>query len=323
MEDNPGAEGSEFAPCAATLWHCACCGKSDVIAVVDTHAIIAAYNATKEAADGVALAKLLGGIVGRQVVAVRVVEDMAAARSQDLDDQQYVRRLVAQAQTALREIVPDGGIEVVPVIDPMLARGLHQVARNDGASFLVVGSSHYGPIGRVLLGGSAELVLEGAPCPVAVAPRDFRERATLEPQVVGVAYDASPEAHDALRLGVELATRSGGALRIIGIRPRVGEGAMLRAPGTELDEAAMAEAKAEAQQLATDATDVEVVVVEGDPAMSLLAETEGAVGLMIAGSRGRGSFRRALLGSVSTALVRRASCPVIVVPQTEQHREQH
>jgi nucleotide-binding universal stress UspA family protein len=287
---------------------------------METHAIIAAYNGTKEAADGVALARLLGGIVGRQVVAVRVIEDMAAARSQDLEDQQYIRHLVAQTRSALEQTVTDGAIEVMPVVDPMLARGLHAAARNEDAAFLVVGSSHYGPIGRVLLGGSAELVLEGAPCPVAVAPRDFRDRAALEPRVIGVAYDTSPEAREALRLGAGLASRSGSALRIIGIRPRVGEGALLRAPGTELDEAGMADAKAEAEQHDGGVNAVETVVIEGDPAMSLLGETEGAVGLMIAGSRGRGSFRRALLGSVSTALVRRASCPVIVVPQ-QQHQQ--
>jgi nucleotide-binding universal stress UspA family protein len=287
---------------------------------MESRAIVAAYNGTREAADGVVLATLLGGIVGRPVVAVRVIEDMAAGRSQDPEDQQYIRRLVTETYGALGALVADGSIEVVPIVDPMLARGLHEVARNEAATFLVVGSSHYGPLGRVLLGGSAELVLEGAPCAVAVAPRDFRTRAALDPRVIGVAYDGSPSARDALRLGAQLADLSGATLRIVGIRPRAGEGALLRAPGTELDDAAIAEAEAEAVQLAQGASAIDSLVVEGDPAMSLLGQTEGEVGLMVAGSRGRGSLRRALLGSVSTALVRRAKCPVIVVPQPEAAR---
>ena len=37
------------------------------------------------------------------------------------------------------------------------------------------------------------------------------------------------------------------------------------------------------------------------------------VGLIVMGSRGRGGMRRALMGSVSDAVVRHAHCPVLVV----------
>jgi nucleotide-binding universal stress UspA family protein len=43
-----------------------------------------------------------------------------------------------------------------------------------------------------------------------------------------------------------------------------------------------------------------------------LAEDLGA-GLIVMGSRGRGGIRRALMGSVSDAVVRHAHCPVLVV----------
>ena len=36
-------------------------------------------------------------------------------------------------------------------------------------------------------------------------------------------------------------------------------------------------------------------------------------GLIVLGSRGRGGIRRALMGSVSDAVVRHAHCPVLVV----------
>jgi nucleotide-binding universal stress UspA family protein len=47
-----------------------------------------------------------------------------------------------------------------------------------------------------------------------------------------------------------------------------------------------------------------------------LAEDLG-VGLVVVGSRGRGGIRRALMGSVSDAVVRHAHCPVLVVRQQE------
>ena len=43
-----------------------------------------------------------------------------------------------------------------------------------------------------------------------------------------------------------------------------------------------------------------------------LAEEMGA-GLIVTGSRGQGSIKRALMGSVSSSVVHHAHCPVMVV----------
>ena len=59
----------------------------------------------------------------------------------------------------------------------------------------------------------------------------------------------------------------------------------------------------------------ETMVVEGDPASALCqlaAELPATV--MVAGSRGRGGLKRALLGSVSDHLVRHAPCPIVITP---------
>lgn len=48
-----------------------------------------------------------------------------------------------------------------------------------------------------------------------------------------------------------------------------------------------------------------------------LAEEVG-VGLVVIGSRGQGPFKRALLGSVSTSVVRHAHCPVLVTRGEEE-----
>ena len=58
---------------------------------------------------------------------------------------------------------------------------------------------------------------------------------------------------------------------------------------------------------------VETLAVEGDPGRALcdLAAERGAT-VIVAGSRGRGGLKRAVLGSVSDHLVRNAPCPVLV-----------
>jgi nucleotide-binding universal stress UspA family protein len=70
-------------------------------------------------------------------------------------------------------------------------------------------------------------------------------------------------------------------------------------------------------QVARDAdlTDVERKLEFGSPAEALadLADEEEAE-LIVVGSRGRGAFTAAFLGSVSSSLVGIARCPVLIVP---------
>jgi|SRR5699024_2899385 len=56
-----------------------------------------------------------------------------------------------------------------------------------------------------------------------------------------------------------------------------------------------------------------ITTQEGPPAAILLERAEQA-DLIVVGSRGRGGFARMLLGSVSSAVVHHAPCPVVVIP---------
>lgn len=59
--------------------------------------------------------------------------------------------------------------------------------------------------------------------------------------------------------------------------------------------------------------ELEPLPSEGGPAAAVLAAAHDAA-LIVVGSRGRGTAGSALLGSVSSAVLRQAPCPVVVVP---------
>ncbi len=58
------------------------------------------------------------------------------------------------------------------------------------------------------------------------------------------------------------------------------------------------------------------LLVRDSPAHAILQAAEGA-DLIVIGSRGRGGFAGLLLGSVSQQVVHHATCPVVVIPFSE------
>ncbi len=69
------------------------------------------------------------------------------------------------------------------------------------------------------------------------------------------------------------------------------------------------------QQLEEEGVPTTVVQVTGRPVVTILeACKEHHIDLLVMASRGRGGLERMLLGSVAEAVVRRAPCPVLIVP---------
>jgi nucleotide-binding universal stress UspA family protein len=87
------------------------------------------------------------------------------------------------------------------------------------------------------------------------------------------------------------------------------------------DQAQVAEGERVVREVAAalGAPEAETVVLRGDAGLALcgLAEERDAAAMVI-GTRGRGGFKRALLGSVSDVVVRNAPCPVIVSGASEE-----
>lgn len=140
--------------------------------------------------------------------------------------------------------------------------------------------------------------------------------------VAGV--DGSPSSLAALRWAVSQAQRTGGTVDAVIAWQFPATGSFGWAPVSAIDdldfESVAKHTLEEAiGSLGDEAAGVMVrpVVVQGLAAQVLLDAAAGA-DLLVVGSRGRGGFADALLGSVSQHCVHHASCPVVVMRGQEQ-----
>jgi nucleotide-binding universal stress UspA family protein len=196
--------------------------------------------------------------------------------------------------------------------------GLTTLAQRADASWIALGSSHRGPVGRVLMGSTARSVINGAPCGVAVVPHGWRLRPPEAALRFGVAFTNAPEAREALVSAARLADAARAPLRVYTVVPIPSPAhPMFAATGTSYQDWRRDERR-DAERLAAaavaPATSTEIIVLDGEP-VSCLAEISGDLDLLFVGSRRYGPLRRALLGGVSAPLLDRAHCPVLVVPR--------
>ena len=139
-----------------------------------THPIIAAIDPHRPDDAPLALAARLGRLMGAPVIAAGVVADDGIASA--VPTPEWQRMALEHTQEMLDETVArvDAGVpvETHPVVSSSAPRGLHGLAIKMEAGALVAGASHRGPVGRIVPGSMTERLLLGAPCPVAVAPRE-------------------------------------------------------------------------------------------------------------------------------------------------------
>ncbi len=192
-----------------------------------------------------------------------------------------------------------------------VGRGLHELAEEQRADLLVVGSTRHAVIGRVLMGDDCRAALDGAPCALGVAPRGYG-LVGHELKRIGVGYDGSPESARALAAARELAAAHAGmvkAVRVVSLQ-EVREDKPIPADWPDAVEELIEDHSRELAQL----QDVEGVVTYGGPREELV-QAGKELDLLIVGSRGYGPIGRLFHGSLSRYLVGRATCPLLVLPR--------
>lgn len=253
-----------------------------------------------------------GAVARERRVAARLDEDLATDASGALDE-------------VKGELENEGiAVDYRELDNTSAARALHEAAEAQDAGLLVVGSTNRGAIGRVLPGSTADRLMHGAPCPIAIVPHGWEAGGGLDS--IGVAYVDTDEGREALRSGYALARRAGATLRVltavkaglsaygeteVGTDLEPGKG--LTEIEGELRTQAESALRREIEALG-DGVPVEADAFVEDPADVLIRVSEN-LDLIVCGSRGYGPLRAVLLGGVSRRLAADARCPVIVLPR--------
>lgn len=196
------------------------------------------------------------------------------------------------------------------------------------AKLVIVGSRGRGGFAGRVLGSVASGLPAHARCPTVVVPRrersdgssDSAPAAARGPVVAGV--DGSEQSRLVLRTAARQAERLGTALRVFVAMPLLDEWTYWY-PTYSDDHISVEERRVELEGMVEDRIaplraehpDLEIeVVVEVGNSIELLAEQSRDAPLTVLGTRGRGTVKSALLGSVSRGVLHGAGGPVMVVP---------
>ncbi|MGH2966903.1 MAG: universal stress protein [Solirubrobacterales bacterium] len=284
-----------------------------------TRPVIVGVEGSARSADAIALGDLLAERLGAPLLLVHTHPSEPLARTLDrLEHRQMVRSLFDSTFSQVQALIGEGrqrAMRVVPASSA--AAGLQRVAERERAQLIVVGPSRRSGLGRVRPGATGERLLSGSPVPVANAPRGYAgQEARLER--LASAFDGSSESYQAFQWAARLARPGDSQLLLASVHTPMAFGhlsANRTLAGESVNRALRRElSERHAAAIAAQDICVDGVLRDGDPG-TVLIDLARDRDLLVLGSRGYGPLRAVLLGSVSQAVIRRANCPVVVVPR--------
>lgn len=236
------------------------------------------------------------------------------------------QRVLSRAEAHVRELEPDLPVDAVLALEDPAKALLKRTGPED---LLVTGSRGLGAARSALESSVSVRLAARAECPVVVVP-ESEASATAAPRRIVVGVDGSDFSRSALDFALREAARvEGGSVVVVhGWRMPLPFDAASPAqsgwspPDDLLDQRSqemVSEMLAHIQDEETEHVGVAVVRMNTDPTDALV-DTGATADMIVVGSRGRGSVRGLLLGSVSQGVLHRATVPVTVLPRAIRKR---
>ena len=206
-----------------------------------------------------------------------------------------------------------------------------RLARELSADLIVTSTHGHTGVKHVFLGSTAERIVQHSPCPVLVSRQPKRQskngtHASINTILVPVDYSKCSLA--GLRYAIEFAKKVAARLIVLHV---VDLGPQLMTDGYgvyDLSPYKEAAARASERQMRAFLRRVNFGSVPFETAASAAfcpegiyrAATKDKVDLVIMSTHGRTGLKHVFIGSVAERVVRRASCPVLVVPSHPEMR---
>jgi nucleotide-binding universal stress UspA family protein len=200
-----------------------------------------------------------------------------------------------------------------------------KLAHEIPADLIVMPTHGHSGLKHVLLGSTAERVVQHSPCPVFVVRQRKRKseaRRVFTTDSILVPVDFSSCSREGLQYAIGFANEFGAKLILLHVRYL---GYIYSSEGTALydipalQEAARKNAERQMRQLVRSVSfggiKFETAFTDGSPALDICAFAKNHdVDLIITSTHGLTGFQHVLIGSIAEKVVRHATCSVLVVP---------
>ncbi|CAI50810.1 UspA domain protein (plasmid) [Natronomonas pharaonis DSM 2160] len=236
---------------------------------------------------------------------------------------EQLRQTATDRATSLRDTASEYGLDATAVVrEGIPAQEIVAYADDHAVDAITIGTSGRGGVTRAIIGSVADKVVRTSPVPVVtVTPAAARaETGVSGVDSMLVPTDGSDPATVAIEHALLVAAQLEATVHLLSVRNAGLEASLSAATADDaashpqprehiVEHLQTLAADAEANNLATT-----TAITDGSPAREIIAYAdENDVDMIAMGTHGRGGFERAVVGSVTDAVIRESSVPVFSV----------
>lgn len=240
------------------------------------------------------------------------------------DSPRIRERLREQAESHARRLADeahDRGLDVESIVrEGIPAEEIVAYANEQDLDAIAMGTSGRGGVMRAVVGSVTDKVVRTSTVPVLTINRAATADSEGSFDSILLPTDGSDSAEAAAAYGTDLAERLDATVHCFSVVDKeIASGLdSLLADDNTVSDGLTEQADDHVNRVATSATDCDIECVSatatGDPAEKIVEYAENQdLDMIVIGTRGRGGFQRAVVGSVTDEVVRTASVPVLTV----------